>query len=122
MEIVFRIFVGGYFLFFGLNSVFGWIKIPEPADELKKILMALSEAKVIMPLVKFVEIGAGFCLLLGIFVSLSILALAPIVIGIVLLQFFLNRKRSGFVLLQVLVPYIALVVLHRESFRFLFQI
>ena len=91
-----KVYVGARYLLglilvvFGLNGFLNFIPIPAPADPMKLFMMALFATGYLMPIVKFIEIAVGICLLANKFVPLSLVILAPITINIFLVHAFLD--------------------------------
>ncbi|MEL6544004.1 MAG: DoxX family protein [Myxococcota bacterium] len=78
-----RLILGLIFFVFGLNGFLGFIEIPPLPEAAGAFLGALSATGYLFPLVKGLEVLAGLALLAGVFVPLSLLVLAPIVVNIV---------------------------------------
>lgn len=79
-----RILLGLIFFVFGLNGFFNFLPQPPLPEAGLKFIMALVETGYMMKLVKTIEVIAGLLLLANIFVPLSLLLLAPIVVNIFL--------------------------------------
>lgn len=91
MPTVARILLGLMFFVFGLNGFLNFIptptQIPEKAAAFAGALMATGY---FFPFLKGVEVLCGLLLLVGAFVPLALIVLAPIVINIVLFHAFLE--------------------------------
>lgn len=83
VPVVARVIVGLAFFVFGLNFFLHFIPQPAPPPDAGAFLGQLVAGK-ILTVVKLIEIGAGFLLITGRFVPLSLTLLAPIEIGILL--------------------------------------
>lgn len=79
-----RIILGLIFVVFGLNGFLQFIPMPPMAEEAGKAIGGLFGVSYMFPLVKGLEIIAGFGLLFGMFVPLALLILSPIVVNIFL--------------------------------------
>lgn len=115
-----EIFLGAYFLFFGLNGFFNWIKIPKPNARMFEFVLALDRASFILPVVKVIEIVGGGLLISGYAVNLAIFLLLPISLVIILSQLILNRPKGLDVVLLIAVPFIFIIISKWSSwFEFL---
>jgi putative oxidoreductase len=94
-----RLLLGLVFVVFGLNFFLQFLPQP-PMDAAAGAFLGALVAGKILTLVKVVEIGAGALLLLGRFVPLALLLLAPVLVGIVL--FHAVYAPSGLILPLVL--------------------
>jgi len=83
LPIVARVILGLAFFVFGLNFFLHFIPQPPVPPALGAFIGALIAGK-ILTVVKLVEITAGFLLITGRFVPLSLTLLAPVEIGILL--------------------------------------
>lgn len=84
-----RMLLGLMFLVFGLNGFFEFMEMPEMPDPAGELLEALDEAGYFFPFLKTVETLSGLLLLIGLFVPLALLMLAPVVLNIILFHIFL---------------------------------
>ena len=73
-----------YFFVFGLNGFFNFIPMPPPPEPALKFLVALIGTGYLFPLIKGIEVLCGLALLSGLFVPLTLVVLAPIVVNIFL--------------------------------------
>lgn len=86
-----RILLGAAMLVFGLNKIFHFFAPPpHEGDAAKAFLGGLAEAGYFFPFLGGVEALCGAALVLGLFVPLSLLVLAPVMINIVLFHLFLD--------------------------------
>jgi hypothetical protein len=120
MENLLRFFVGGFFLFHGINGFLNFYAIPEPEQKMKKFLQALIDARFIMPTVKMVETLSGLMLLFSLAPALAMILLLPIVFGVVASQLFLNGKRGYFISALTAVPYVTLLIFYWPIYSRLF--
>lgn len=117
-----QIFLGAYFLFFGINGFLNWIKIPKPNPRMFEFISAIDRAQFILPIVKVIEIVAGALLISGYAVNLAIFLLLPISLVIILSQLFLNRPKGLDVVLFITVPFLVILISKWSVwFEFLFQ-
>lgn len=90
LPLIARILLGLIFFVFGLIGLLNLI--PPPADlpqDMQTFTAGLAAAKYFMPLLKLTEIICGLLLLIGWFVPLALVILAPISINIFLVHAFL---------------------------------
>lgn len=107
---LFRIWVGGYFLFWGLNGFFNWLQIPPNSAGFESFMGRLNAVPRLMTTVKVSEIASGVLLLYRKTAILGMIWLLPIVGVIVVSHLYLNFAKGWRVALAVLLPYLALVV------------
>ncbi len=117
-----RILLGAIFLIFGLNAIFMFIPMPAPvmSDQGTQLMGAFVAVGYFIPLLKAVEIICGFCLVVGVFVPLSLVVLAPVIIQILFFHLFLA---PGGLLLAVVLAVLELSLLwsYRDSYRSLLK-
>lgn len=114
-----QIWIGLYFLYFGLNGVFHWQKVPAQSMDFENFIQALQATGYLMIVVKCLEIGSGFLLVLGWVPLLATLLLAPIVFVIVTAHLFLNLWRGWKMALLTGAPFIALVLCQWDQWSLL---
>ena len=85
-----RVALGLVFFIFGLNGFFDLFSTPTPEDTAHGFLTGLAAAPYFFPLLKGVEAACGALLLWGRYVTLSLVALAPVVVNIVIFHAFLD--------------------------------
>lgn len=116
MGVVARIVMGLIFVIFGLNGFFNFLpfqpQLPEPAV---KFVTALMETGYMFPLIKGTEVVAGICLVLGLFVPLALIALAPIIVNIFLYHYFLAPEGLAMAIVLVVLAFF-LGHVYRKSF------
>ena len=82
-----RILLGLIFFVFGLNFFLNFIPTPPPDETMKKMMEGIMAMGYLLPVVKTLEVISGLFLLIGIFVPLILLILAPIVVNIAIIHF-----------------------------------
>lgn len=87
---VLRFIFGIFWLVFGINGLFHLFQVPPPPAESAYFMDALARAGYVLPLMYGLQAICGVMLLLGTFVPLALLLLAPIVANIVLYDIALN--------------------------------
>ena len=110
-----RVVLGLIFAVFGVIGLFDLGPQPEMSEEAGAFMGAIMDTGYLWPVIKVSEIVCGVLLILGMFVPLALVVLAPIALNILLFHVFLAPEGSviGIVIL-VLGLYIAHQ--HRESF------
>lgn len=89
LTVAVRWLYGLAFLIFGLNGFFEFFSPPAVPPAGKEFLGALVQTGYMMPMVKGIEVIAGFMIILGVQVPLALLLLAPGVVNIFLFHLFL---------------------------------
>jgi putative oxidoreductase len=84
-----RLALGLIFLVFGLNGLFAFFPTPPMPPEGGAFLGALAATGYLMPLLAITQALAGALLLLGVFVPLALVLLAPVLINIIAFHLFL---------------------------------
>jgi len=113
-------------LFFFVSGIIGLLKLasfPASTPQAGKFIDALIQTGYLFPTLMAIQTACGALLMLGFFVPLVLLVLAPIVVNIVLYQVFLNPSPLG--LLLGFVPLLleaGLAYVYRAAFVALFQI
>ena len=85
-----RIVLGLIFFVFGLNYFGKFLPLPELSEPAGAFMGALAASGYMFPLVKITEIVGGLMLLVGMYVPLALILLAPIVVNIFLFHLFLD--------------------------------
>tara|TARA_R110000824_G_scaffold67377_5_gene174478 strand:+ start:6777 stop:7184 length:408 start_codon:yes stop_codon:yes gene_type:complete len=112
-----RISLGLVFLVFGLNGFFNFFSTPTPPVEAHAFLGGLAAAPYFFPLLMGAEALCGLLLVLGRYVNLALVALAPIVVNVVLYHVFLDFSVNSLILPTVVVLlYTQLVWKNRDAF------
>jgi uncharacterized membrane protein YphA (DoxX/SURF4 family) len=116
LSFIARIVLGLIFFVFGLNGFLQFIPVPEMSPGAGNLMGAFVESGYLMIFVKITEVVCGLLLLIGRFVPLSLVILAPVTLNIVLFHLFLDMAGMpmGIVLLalQIFVMYC-----YRDSYR-----
>lgn len=90
LPLIARVFLGLIFFVFGIIGLFNLIPPPENIPEdMITFMNGMMATKYLFPLIKGIEIVCGVLLLLGVFVPLALVALAPIILNIFLIHLFL---------------------------------
>lgn len=110
-----RILLGLLFVFGGVTGLFGLVAEPEVGEEAAAFMGAIMDTGYLWPVIKVTEIVCGVLLILGVFVPLALVVLAPVVLNILLFHGFLEP--SG-VAVGIVAVVLGLYVAHhhRESF------
>ncbi len=115
-----RILLGLMFLVFGLNGFFNFMPPPDLPEAANSMMGALGATGYFFPFLKIVETVSGLLLLIGFFVPLALLMLAPVVLNIVLFHLFLA---PGGILLGLIALILGILVAwcYRSSFSGVLQ-
>jgi len=100
LPLVARILLGLNFTVFGVIGLFGLMGEPEMGEEASAFMGAVMDTGYLWPVIKVTEIVCGVLLILGMFVPLALVVLAPIVLNILLFHAFLAPE--GLVLAVVI--------------------
>ena len=118
--LVARILLGIVFVFFGLNIILQFMKMPPPPGDAGEYMTILG-VHGIMRVVGVLQIVAGILLLVGRYVPLALVILAPIIANILLFHvFLLGGAGIGPGILVTLLE-LFLIWAYRLSFRGLFD-
>ena len=93
--VIARILVGLMFFVFGLNGFLNFIEQPEGTPEGEAFLTALNDTGYLMTMIKVIETTCGALLLIGYFVPLALVLLAPIIVNILGFHLFLDPSVQG---------------------------
>ncbi len=114
-----RILLGLVFVFGGVTGLFELAE-PEMGEEGAAFMGAIMDTGYLWPVLKMTEIVCGVLLILGMFVPLALVVLAPVALNILLFHIFLEPSGVAIGLfLVVLGLYTAHQ--HRESFSSVLQ-
>jgi putative oxidoreductase len=104
-----RVILGLIFFVFGLNGFLNFIPMPtEMPENMKTYMAGLMATGYFFPLLKGTEVVCGFLLLIGAFVPLALIVLAPIVLNIFLTHLFMDPSGTGMgAVIGLLVVYLA---------------
>jgi len=89
LPLIARIFLGLFFLIFGLNGFFHFMPTPDLPEPAASFMGALADTGYFIVFLKLTETLCGFLLLIGRFVPLALTVLAPVVLNIILFHLFL---------------------------------
>lgn len=110
-----RILLGLAFVFGGVTGLFQLVEQPEVGEEAAAFMGAIMDTGYLWPVIKVTEIVCGVLLILGMFVPLALVVLAPVALNILLFHVFLEP--SGLVFgLVLLVLGLYTAHQHWESF------
>ena len=115
-----RILLGLIFAVFGTVGLLQLGPEPEMGEEATAFMGALMDTGYLWPVIKVTEIVCGVLLILGLFVPLALVVLAPIALNILLFHVFLAPEG---VVIGVAVVVLGLYVAHqhRSSFSAVLQ-
>lgn len=114
LPLIARILLGLMFVFGGVTGLFELAE-PEMGEEATAFMGAIMDTGYLWPVIKVTEIVCGVLLILGVFVPLALVVLAPVVLNILLFHVFLEP--SGVAIgLFLLVLGLYTAHQHRESF------
>ncbi|HEY6558430.1 MAG TPA: DoxX family protein [Polyangiaceae bacterium] len=80
---------GAAFFIFGLNGFLHFLPQPAPPEAAQALMGGFAASGYMFPLIKGTEVVTGALLLLGRFVPLSLVLIAPVIVNIVLYHLFL---------------------------------
>jgi putative oxidoreductase len=105
-----RILLGLSFLFFGITKFFPFSSstaLPQPATD---FLIAMTNTGYLIPFLAVAEILVGALLIFNLWVPLSMVILAPIMLNVILFNLFLSPTLGALIMLLVLVLLQAYIV------------
>ncbi len=115
-----RILLGLIFFFFGLNGILHFLPVPPmPDNDASRLSMILMQSHW-MTFVALLQVVGGLLLLVGRYVPLGLVILAPIIVNILLFHILLMPKGVVPGLVAALLE-IFLIWAYRRSFRGLFD-
>ena len=115
-----RVLLGLIFAVLGVVGLFELGPQPEMGEEAGAFMGALMDTGYLWPTIKVTEIVCGVLLILGLFVPLALVVLAPVVLNILLFHVFLAPEGVAIGIVAVVLGlYVAHQ--HRESFRGVLQ-
>ncbi|MDE2849078.1 MAG: DoxX family protein [Acidobacteriota bacterium] len=115
-----RILLGLLFVFGGVTGLFELVEQPEVGEEAAAFMGAIMDTGYLWPVIKVTEIVCGVLLILGVFVPLALVLLAPVVLNILLFHVFLEPSGVPIGLFAVVLG-LYLAHQHRESFSGVLQ-
>lgn len=114
--IIVRTLTGLLFIFSSVAFLFNLIPVPELTGPIKTFNEGLAASGYFFMLLKVTELVCGILLLIGRFVPLALVILAPIVVNILMVHIFLDR--SGLPVAIFLVAAMAfLAYYYRQNFE-----
>ncbi len=93
-----RYLQGGAFFMFGLNGFLHFLPQPPAPEAAQALLGAFAASGYMFPLINGTEVVAGLLLLLGRFVPLSLVLIAPVLVNILFYHLFLAPGPAGLAL------------------------
>ena len=115
-----RVLLGLIFAVFGVVGLFELGPQPEMGEEAGAFIGAMMDTGYLWPVIKVTEIVCGVLLVLGIFVPLALVGLAPVVLNILLFHIFLAPEGVAIGIAAVVLGlYVA--HRHRDSFSAVLQ-
>ena len=110
-----RVILGLIFTVFGLNGFFHFIPNPEMNEPMTTFMMALGGTGYFMIVVKVVEVVSGLMILLGRFLPLGLILLAPVSVHILFVHLFLDQAGLAMAIVIVVLQ-LFLAFAYRDSF------
>ncbi|MCC7123813.1 MAG: DoxX family membrane protein [Acidobacteria bacterium] len=114
IPVVVRTLLGALFIFSGANKVVPFMTLPPMPEAATSFLGALVATGYFMPLLGLTEVVAGALLVVGRFVPLALVLLAPIVVQIALFHVVLAPDLASVVMIVGAQIYLAWV--YRDAF------
>ena len=114
--VIVRTLMGLLFLFASIAYFFKLVNPPPPTGAMKTFNDGLEAAVYLMPTVKVIELICGLLFVIGRFVPLALVLIAPIIVNIVLVHAFLGPEGlplAGF----LVVAEIFLLYYYRDRYR-----
>lgn len=114
-KIIVRTLTGLLFIFSSLAWFFNLVQQPELSGPIKQFSEGLAASGYFFPLLKTVELLCGIALLIGRFVPLAMVILAPVVVNIFFVHLLLDR--SGLpVAIFLVAAFLFLAYCYRDRF------
>ena len=120
LPLIARILLGLMFVFGGVTGLFELVAEPEMGEEATAFMGAITDTGYLWPAIKVTEIVCGVLLILGVFVPLALVVLAPVVLNILLFHVFLEPSGIPIALFLVVLG-LYLAHQHRESYSAVLQ-
>lgn len=93
LPLIARLMLGLIFFVFGLNGFFHFIPMPETMpDNMKTFMSGLMATGYFLPLLSGTQAVCGALLLIGAFVPLALIVLAPVILNIFLVHVFIDNN------------------------------
>ena len=90
-----RILLGLAYLIFGLNFFLQFLPLPPSTEAMGKITGAIYQTGYMFQFIKLTEIVGGLLLVLGLYVPMALIVLAPVTLNSVLMHAFLDPPELG---------------------------
>ena len=117
-----EICLGLIFCVYGMSGFLNFFSSPTPLPSAHEFLYGLYSAPYFFPLLKGVEVFCGLALIFNSWVKLSLVALAPIIVNIVLFHAFLDFSQESVVIPAVVLAfYLSLLWKYRKDLKFLME-
>lgn len=116
VRLTIRFILGAIFFIFGLNKFLGFMPTPPLEGSAATFMTGLAATGYFFPLLGSTELIAGALLMLGVYVRLALLFLAPVIVNIVLFHLFLAPEGLPLGIL-VLFMEVYLAWMHRDHFK-----
>ena len=113
LPMVARLLLGFIFFVFGLNGFLQFMPMPPLPEQAGQMMAGLGASGYFFPFLKITEVLCGAMLLGGLFVPLTLVILAPIVINILLFHGILANGGTGMVMPILLL--ILMVILAKDN-------
>ncbi len=113
---ILRTVFGTIFFVFGLNGFLHFLPYPTMSQAGSSLIQALAVSGYFLPTLKIVEIVTGLSLLLGRFVPISLILIAPVTIHIFLFHIFLDPS-DMFLSVFLITTNIFLGYAYRNTFK-----
>ena len=114
VALIARILLGLIFLVFGLNGFLHFLEVPPPPNDAAAGFMGgLAGSGYFFPMLKATEVICGVLLLLGMYVPLALVVLAPIVVNIAAYHFALDPGAQSMVMSILLI--VLMIVVARDN-------
>lgn len=117
MTLIARIILGLIYFVFGLNGFLQFMPMPELTEEGAALMGALAATGYFFPVLELVEVVSGALLLLGRFVPLALVLLAPVSVQIFLFHTSIEPAGLAMAILILLLQGYLGFVGYRNSFR-----
>lgn len=117
---IFSFIVGIQMFLFGLNGFKPFLPIPRQTASMQKTIEVFVNIPHFMNFIKIYEIVTGLMLIFQYKVHLAILLLMPLVFVIFYFQWTLNRPFSRSITVQLLMPYLLLIIISFEQLSKIF--
>ena len=114
LPVIVRTLLGALFVVSGANKLFGFMPMPPMPDAATSFLGALAATGYFLPLLGLTEVAAGLLLIVGRFVPLALVVLAPIVVNIAFFHVVLAPNLGSVVMILGAQLYLAWV--YRDAF------